>query len=65
MTADELLEKDFLMSRWNGPARRGAAKELRERKREEAIARNLRTVFERTARFRRQLAALEDPRTSR
>lgn len=53
------------MTRWNGPAHPGAAKELRERKRAEAIARNLRTVFERTAAFRRRAAALEDPRTTR
>lgn len=53
------------MSNWHGPAHRGAAKERRERKRAEAIARNLRAVFERTARFRRQLAALDDPRLSR
>ncbi|MGI5161434.1 hypothetical protein [Microbispora sp. CA-102843] len=53
------------MSTWNGPAHRGATKELRERKRQEAAERNLRTIFERTRRFRRQLAGLADPRLSR
>ncbi len=53
------------MSTWNGPAHPGEAKENRERKRQEAIARNSRTAIERTAAFRRRAAALEDPRTSR
>ncbi|GIH70293.1 hypothetical protein [Sphaerimonospora thailandensis] len=53
------------MTRWNGPAHRGAAREARERRRAEAEARNARTPMERTARFRRQLDALADPRTAR
>ncbi|MBP2704458.1 hypothetical protein JOL79_11595 [Microbispora sp. RL4-1S] len=53
------------MSRWYGRHRRGAARELRELKREEAIARNLRTIFERTAAFRRHLARIDDPRLGR
>lgn len=64
VTAPDLI-KESPMPRWNGPAHCGATKELRERKRQEAAERNLRTIFERTRRFRRPVAGLADPRLGR
>jgi len=46
------------MSRFNGPQRKGATRDVRDEKRREAEERNAKTPLERTRQYRRSLAIL-------